>query len=65
MAANCVQGKWINGICVCKEGYVSEFNNVEVYPKYCTKRYKEVKLVLKGNEIKDFFQYVAIAVRQK
>ena len=50
---------------MCEEGYVSEFNNVAIYPKYCTKKYKEVKVVLKGNEVKDFFQYVAIAVSEE
>lgn len=59
----CVHGRWIDGICVCDRGYVSEFKNGELYPVYCGKR-DEVFVVnlRKGFEPVDFLHYTAIAV---
>ncbi len=62
---NCEHGEWVDGICKCDEGYVSVFTNEVLYPKYCTKKYEDVPLVLGGNEILDFFHYLAISVPRK
>ena len=59
---NCDHGDWVDGVCICDEGYVSEFTNKELYPVYCAKKYEEVTVVLKGNEIRHLLQYLAISV---
>lgn len=60
---SCLHGSWEDGICVCDQGYVTEFTDAELYPVYCAKKNDIVILTLKaGFEPIDIFHYTTLSV---
>lgn len=35
---SCNYGEWLYGLCVCKQGYESSFDDVTLHPEYCSDR---------------------------
>ena len=42
----CIHGQWENKVCVCNTGYETEFNELQVLPRYCD---KELVIVISNN----------------
>lgn len=37
MVDNCINGRWVDGVCMCKQGYALGFDENNLNPKYCEK----------------------------
>ena len=60
---SCLHGSWVDGICKCNSGYVTEFTDTELYPVYCAKKDDIVILNLRaGFEPIDIFHYMSLSV---
>ena len=60
---SCLHGSWIDGICKCNRGYVTEFTDTKLYPVYCAKKNDVVILNLRaGFEPVDIFHYATLSV---
>ena len=59
----CLHGKWVDGICKCDRGYISEFREDQLYPIYCAKKSDVFIVDLgRGFEPKELLHYTAMSV---
>ena len=60
---SCLHGSWQDGVCVCEPGYLTKFNDRELYPIYCSE--KDDVLIVdanKGYQPLHFLQYITLSV---
>lgn len=60
---SCLHGSWVDGVCKCESGYMTEFRETELYPIYCSKKQTAFVLNLRrGYEPHDFLHYFTMSV---